>query len=36
MLAAGVPDAVAIKLMGHRDTRHRYQKVVDRLKRGGG
>ncbi|MGH9891183.1 MAG: tyrosine-type recombinase/integrase [bacterium] len=35
MLAAGVPDAVAIKLMGHRDTRilRRYQKVVDRLKR---
>lgn len=35
MLAAGVPDAVAIKMMGHRDTRilRRYQKVVDRLKR---
>ena len=35
MLAAGVPDAVAIEMMGHRDTRilHRYQKVVDRLKR---
>ncbi|MGH2682726.1 MAG: tyrosine-type recombinase/integrase [Actinomycetota bacterium] len=35
MLAAGIPDAVAIKLMGHRDTRilRRYQKVVDRLKR---
>lgn len=35
MLAAGVPDAVAIEMMGHRDTRilRRYQKVVDRLKR---
>lgn len=35
MLAAGIPDAVAIKMMGHRDTRilRRYQKVVDRLKR---
>jgi integrase len=35
MLAAGVPDAVAIRMMGHRDTRilRRYQKVVDRLKR---
>lgn len=35
MLAAGVPDAVAIKIMGHRDTRilRRYQKVIDRLKR---
>ena len=34
MLAAGIPDAVAIKMMGHRDTRilRRYQKVVDRLK----
>jgi integrase len=35
MLAAGIPDAVAIRMMGHRDTRilRRYQKVVDRLKR---
>lgn len=35
MLAAGVPDAVAAQIMGHRDTRilRRYQKVVDRLKR---
>jgi integrase len=35
MLAAGIPDAVAIEMMGHRDTRilRRYQKVVDRLKR---
>lgn len=35
MLAAGIPDAVAIEMMGHRDTRilRRYQKVIDRLKR---
>jgi len=35
MLAAGIPDAVAIEMMGYRDTRilRRYQKVIDRLKR---
>jgi integrase len=35
MLAAGIPDAVAIKMMGHRVTRilRRYKKVVERLKR---
>jgi hypothetical protein len=37
MLAPRIPDAVAIEMMGHRDTRilRRYQKVVDRLKRAG-
>jgi integrase len=35
MLAGGVPDAVAIKLMGHADTKvlRRYQDVVDELQR---
>lgn len=35
MLAAGVPDPVAIKIMGHADTRilRRYQEVVRELKR---
>jgi len=34
MLAGGVPDAVAIEIMGHADTRvlRRYQAVVDDLK----
>jgi hypothetical protein len=34
MLAAGVTDAVAIKLTGHADTKilRRYQEVVDELK----
>jgi integrase len=34
LLAGGVPDAVAITLMGHADTRvlRRYQDVVDDLK----
>jgi integrase len=34
MLAAGVSDAVAIKLTGHADTKilRRYQEVVDELK----
>src|SRR5439155_26677382 len=34
MLAGGVPDAVAITVMGHADTRvlRRYQEVVDELK----
>jgi hypothetical protein len=35
MLAGGVPDAVAIKIMGHADTKilRRYQEVVDELQR---
>jgi integrase len=35
MLAAGVPDPVAVAVMGHADTRilRRYQEVVDELKR---
>ena len=35
MLAGGVPDAVAITVMGHADTRvlRRYQDVVDDLKK---
>ena len=34
-LAAGVPDPVAVAVMGHADTRilRRYQDVVDELKR---
>jgi hypothetical protein len=34
MLASGVPDAVAISVMGHADTKilRRYQDVVDDLK----
>jgi integrase len=34
LLAAGVPDAVALEVMGHADTRilRRYQEVVDELK----
>jgi integrase len=35
LLAGGVADAVAIKLMGHADTKilRRYQEVVDELQR---
>lgn len=35
LLASGVSDAVAIKLMGHADTKtlRRYQEVVDELQR---
>jgi integrase len=35
MLAGRVPDAVAIKIMGHADTKilRRYQEVVDELQR---
>jgi integrase len=35
MLAGGVSDAVAIKMMGHADTKilRRYQEVVDELQR---
>jgi integrase len=35
LLAGGVSDAVAIKLMGHADTKilRRYQEVVDELRR---
>lgn len=35
MLAGGVSDAVAIKMMGHADTKilRRYQQVVDELQR---
>jgi integrase len=35
LLAAGVPDAVAISVLGHADTRilRRYQEVVDDLQR---
>ena len=35
LLAAGVPDAVAAKILGHADTRilRRYQDVVDELQR---
>jgi hypothetical protein len=35
MLAGGVPDAVAIKIMGHADTKilRGYQEVVDEFQR---
>jgi integrase len=35
LLAAGVPDSVALEVMGHADTRilRHYQEVVDELKR---
>jgi integrase len=35
MLAGGVPDAVAVEIMGHADTRilRRYQEVIPQLKR---
>jgi hypothetical protein len=35
MLAGSVPDAVAIKIMGHADTKilRRYQELVDELQR---
>ena len=35
LLAAGVPDTVALEVMGHADTRilRHYQEVVDELKR---
>ena len=34
LLAAGVPDTVALEVMGHADTRilRRYQDVIDELK----
>ena len=34
LLAAGVPDSVALEVMGHADRRilHHYQEVVDELK----
>jgi hypothetical protein len=35
LLAAGVPDSVALEVMGHADTRilRHYREVVDELKR---